>query len=75
MDRLQTGSLLLFFAAVFVLFIWLNHRSGLAIVDAALAADKRKNPIGFWIVQILTAALALLSGAFGVLTLMGVTRP
>ena len=65
---------MLFLAAVCALFFWLNHKDGVAIADATLAADRRKNPIGFWIIQAMTAAFAILCGVFGVLTLLGMTR-
>jgi hypothetical protein len=66
MGRLATGVIFLGFAALFALFVWWNHNSGIATVNWAVSANRNTNPIGFWVIQVFlgfVAAICALCGA------------
>jgi hypothetical protein len=59
-------------AALFAVFFWLDHKSGVAVATWAVRADRRTHPIGFWVIQIMWATLSAMLGACGLLVLFGV---
>lgn len=71
MEQYQTGFLLLGGAALFAIIFWLNHKSGLAIGNWAVRADRRTHPMGFWMIQAMWAVLTVMLAACGLLVLFG----
>lgn len=72
MEPSYSGLFMLAGAALFALFFWWNHKSGVAVANWAVRADRRTHPIGYWIIQLMWATLAALLAVCGLLVLLGI---
>ncbi|MEZ5957604.1 MAG: hypothetical protein R3C27_10395 [Hyphomonadaceae bacterium] len=72
MNQYQTGLMLLAFAALFAFVAWRNHKSGLAIGNWAVRADRGTHPVGFWIIQAMWVTLAVMLAVGGLSVLFGI---
>lgn len=51
---------LLILSLVFAGFVWLNFRAGYATLSYGVEADRRRNPIGFWLIQAFLGSICLM---------------
>jgi hypothetical protein len=74
-EVLKTGLELLVIAIVFAGFFYWNMRTGDAPLWPGMRADRRKNPFGFWAVQVWLAAFAAMTLLAALLVLLRITPP
>ena len=66
---------MLLVAAAFAGFFALNMRLGNASFRGGLVADRRKNPLGFWLIQFWLGVIGLAALVAAVSVLLGITPP
>lgn len=72
MGRFGTALFFVACGGLFAWFVWRGYKSGRAVFGPSVTAERRGNPVGFWIIQSVNAGFSVLLLLVGLSLLLGV---